>query len=65
VDEAKGYLAYLSSCLFPGKAERWLGTELTARLWTLVTENAHLLQATAGSRSLVHADYGGSNLLVR
>ena len=65
VDEAKGYLAYLSSCLFPGKAERWLGTELTARLWTLVTKNAHLLQATAGSRSLVHADYGGSNLLVR
>lgn len=65
VDEAKGYLAYLSSCLFPGKAERWLGAELTARLWSFVNEHAHLLQATAGSRSLVHADYGGSNLLVR
>ncbi|GCE29960.1 hypothetical protein KDA_54440 [Dictyobacter alpinus] len=64
-DAAKGYLAYISSSLFPGKAERLLGPELTTRLWTLVTENAHLLQATAQSRSLVHADYGGSNLLVR
>ncbi len=62
---AKGYLAYISSCLFPGKAERWLGAELTARLWSFVTENAHLLQVTAGSRSLVHADFGGSNLLAR
>lgn len=64
-DVAKGYLAYLSSCLFSGKAERWLGTGLTARLWSFVTEHAHLLQATAGSCSLVHADFGGSNLLVR
>jgi Ser/Thr protein kinase RdoA (MazF antagonist) len=31
----------------------------------LVTENALLLQAATGSRSLVHADYGGSNLLAR
>ena len=43
----------------------WLGAELTARLWALVTENAHLLGATAASRSLVHADFGGSNLLAR
>lgn len=62
---AKGYLAYIASCLFPGKAERWLGVELTARLWSLVNEHAYLLQETAGSRSLVHADFGGSNLLVR
>jgi aminoglycoside phosphotransferase (APT) family kinase protein len=62
---AEGYLAYLSSCIFPGKAERWLGAELTARLWSFVTEYAHLLQATAGSRSLVHADFGGSNLLAQ
>lgn len=65
VDEAKGYLAYLSSCFFPGKAERLLGAELTARLWSFVNEHAHLLQVTAGSRSLVHADFGGSNLLAR
>ncbi|GHP00284.1 hypothetical protein KSF_103310 [Reticulibacter mediterranei] len=62
---AKGYLEYLSSCLFAGKAERWLGADLTARLWALVTEHAHLLQTTAASRSLVHADFGGSNLLAR
>ncbi|GLV60579.1 hypothetical protein KDH_73980 [Dictyobacter sp. S3.2.2.5] len=65
VDEPKGYQAYISSCLFPGKGERWLGPELTARLWQLVRENAHLLQVTGTNRSLVHADFGGSNLLVR
>jgi Ser/Thr protein kinase RdoA (MazF antagonist) len=54
----------LRHLLLDGRAGERLGTDLTARLWSVIEATVEELDALAGRVSLVHADYRDSNLLV-
>jgi aminoglycoside phosphotransferase (APT) family kinase protein len=58
-------VAYVRSSLFEREAGRRLGEDLTDQIWTLLRENAALLDEADGPANLVHGDYKAQNILVR
>jgi aminoglycoside phosphotransferase (APT) family kinase protein len=60
-----GLLAYLRHCIVEGAGGQWLGTDLTRDLFTFVEREGHRLNAWLDRPCLVHADFNGSNVLVR
>lgn len=63
--DADGLLAYLRHCLIEGRGGRRLGPELTAEAFAVAEQEGHLLAAWQRQPCLVHADFNGSNVLVR
>jgi aminoglycoside phosphotransferase (APT) family kinase protein len=62
---AESWLSFIENCLFKGYAGRHLGETRTAQLWQYVKESYSRLAALTQEISLVHADFKGSNILVR
>ena len=60
-----GLLAYLGHCLVEGRGGQRLDQELTRDLFAFVEREGRLLDAWTGAPCLVHADFNGSNILVR
>lgn len=60
-----GLRAYLHQCLIEGRGQDRLGPELTQALLAFAGREAGLLDAWSGPPCLAHADFGGSNILVR
>jgi aminoglycoside phosphotransferase (APT) family kinase protein len=60
-----GLLAYLRHCLVKGPGGQRLGQELTSELLAFVEREGRLLDNWPGAPCLVHADFNGSNVLVR
>ncbi len=60
-----GLLAYLRRCLHHGPGEQRLGQKLTRDLMAFVAREGHRLDAWLDAPCLTHADFNGSNILVR
>lgn len=60
-----GLLAWLQRCLRDGRGAHRLGQPLTQELLAFAEREGHRLDAWLGRPCLVHADFNGSNLLVR
>lgn len=60
-----GLMAYLRRCLHDGPGERRLGQKLTRDLMAFAEREGHRLDAWLQSPCLTHADFNGSNILVR
>ena len=63
--DAGGLRAYLRHCLIEGIGGRRLGPALTADALAVAEREGHLLDAWHHEPCLVHADFNGSNILVR
>ena len=64
-DADTSWLPYIRDRLFQGPAEGRLGVALRDHLWNMVTQGASAVRTVNDARSLVHADYNGSNIIVR
>lgn len=62
---ADSWRSFIRRCLFEGEAGRHLGAVWTERLWQFVEEKVGLVEDLTRVNSLVHADFKGSNILVR
>lgn len=62
---AESYLGYLADRLLVGQAGQRLGPELTRKLWQFSGRNAHVLDGRTKHSVLGHADYKGTNLLLK
>jgi aminoglycoside phosphotransferase (APT) family kinase protein len=60
-----GLRGLLHRCLVEGAGGARLGSQLTAALLTFVERQGHRLDAWLGRPSLTHADFNGSNILLR
>jgi aminoglycoside phosphotransferase (APT) family kinase protein len=60
-----GLLAYLRRCLHDGPGGKRLGDKLTRDLIAFVEREGHCLEGWLRSPCLTHADFNGSNILVR
>ncbi|TWT14104.1 phosphotransferase family protein [Reyranella sp. CPCC 100927] len=60
-----GLRAFLRHCLIDGPGGDRLGADLARALLAFVDAEAGLLDSWAGPPCLTHADFGGSNILVR
>lgn len=60
-----GLTGFLRASLVDGRGATRVAPELTAALLDLVTREGGRLDAWSGAASLVHADFGMSNILVR
>jgi aminoglycoside phosphotransferase (APT) family kinase protein len=60
-----GLIAYLEACLVAGRGAARLGANLTTELLALVERRGDLLDTWLDGPCLVHADFNGSNILVR
>jgi len=58
------YFDIVEDSLFHGKAGPALGEPLRDRLWRFVSEHRALIESLTGERTLVHADFDGTNILV-
>jgi aminoglycoside phosphotransferase (APT) family kinase protein len=58
------YFDFLADCLFHGNAGRALGEELRDRVWRFLCEYRGLLEDFTAQRTLVHADFDGTNILI-
>ncbi|WP_119459889.1 phosphotransferase [Rhodospirillaceae bacterium SYSU D60014] len=63
--DAGGLLTYLRHCLIEGRGGRRLGPELTADAFAVAEREGHLLDEWLHQPCLVHADFNGSNILIR
>jgi aminoglycoside phosphotransferase (APT) family kinase protein len=61
----EGLLAYLRECLIEGLGGERLGSALTDELMDFVRRNGVRLDSGLGRPCLTHADFNGSNILVR
>ncbi|HKV85603.1 MAG TPA: phosphotransferase [Ktedonobacterales bacterium] len=64
-DSRQVTVGYIEEALFSAPATARLEPALQGRVWTLVRENAALLDAIPDDARLVHSDYKAQNLLVR
>ena len=62
---AAGLSAFLERCLVDGRGGGRLGAGLTQAILTLAAREGHRLDAALGPPCLVHADFHGSNILIR
>ena len=60
-----GHLAYLRRCLITGRGGARLGQGLTSELLAFVERDGGLLDDWLDAPCLTHADFNGSNILVR
>ena len=61
----EGLRGFLHRCLVEGVGGERLGSQLTAALLTYVERQGSRLEAWLGRPCLTHADFNGSNILVR
>lgn len=62
---SSGVLAFIHDALFQAMAGERLGQDLRDRLWDQVDRHARLFRVVDGTASLAHADFNGSNILMR
>lgn len=62
---APSFVEFVRACLFERGGERWLGPELTPRLWDFVQEQKGFLAGLEGAPSMIHCDFQGDNILLR
>ncbi len=60
-----GLIAYLEHCLIAGRGGARLGQDLTSELLAFAERRGDLLDSWSDAPCLVHADFNGSNILVR
>lgn len=60
-----GLLSYANNCLVEDIGHQRLGAELTSRLIRFIEKEGKLLDEWTGAPCLMHADFGGSNILVK
>lgn len=56
---------YVGDFLFAGNVGARLGPDTTQQLWKTLVRNAHCVDALPETRSLVHGDFIGKNILLR
>jgi Ser/Thr protein kinase RdoA (MazF antagonist) len=58
------YFDFMANALFKGNAGRALGERLRDRMWRFVSEHHAAIDLLDAERTLVHADFDGSNVLI-
>ena len=64
-DTTYSWLTFIERCLFEGHTGTHLGADWSQQLWEYVNENVALLANLPDETSLLHADFKGSNILVK
>ncbi|WP_282935838.1 aminoglycoside phosphotransferase family protein [Paenibacillus sp. RC67] len=59
------FIVILEQMIFQSPCARWLGEELTQKLWSLCQVNASLLSQADEKPVLVHSDFNGLNILIQ
>lgn len=60
----ESFLSLMEQFLIDGQTGRWLGKELTSRVWDFAQRNNRVLENIDVEPALVHSDFNGLNILV-